>query len=186
VTDELSGPLLDRAAIESLIAELGARCAAKGFDAELFLVGGAAMALAYSRLRTTRDLDAVFEPRTRVYEEARRLADDRGLPTDWLNDGVKGLLPDRSDTGPQVTFVSSGISVAIASAEYLFAMKAAAARQEADGADLLTLAGILHITTQAEAMAMVERFYDPSRLSAKSRFFIEGVLSGQSAGATPG
>jgi hypothetical protein len=177
VSQDYSGPLLDRAAIESLLAELGERCAAKGFNVEMFLVGGAAMALAYSRLRTTRDLDAIFEPKVRVYEEARRVAAERGLPPDWLNDGVKGLLPDQKDTGPQVTFASNGISVAIASAEYLFAMKAASARQEADGADLLTLAGILHITTPTEATALIERFYDPSRLSAKSRFFIEGVFA---------
>jgi hypothetical protein len=171
------GPLLDRAHIESLITELGERCAARGFTVEMFLVGGAAMALAYSRLRTTRDLDAIFEPKTLVYEEARRLAADRGLPPDWLNDAVKGLLPDRHDTGEQVTFSSNGISVAIASAEYLFAMKAASARQEADGEDLLTLAALLRITTETQATAMIERFYAPSRLSAKSRFFIQGIFA---------
>jgi len=143
----------------------------------MFLVGGAAMALAYSRERTTRDLDAVFEPKSLVYEQARLLADERGLPPDWLNDGVKGLLPDRPDTGPQVTFASTGISVAVASPDYLFAMKAAAARQEADSEDLLTLAAILHLNTASEAFAMIERFYDPSRLSAKSQFFIQGAFA---------
>jgi hypothetical protein len=177
VSQDDRGPLLDRARIESLIAELGERCAGRGFTVEMFLVGGAAMALAYSRLRTTRDLDAIFEPKALVYEEARRLAADRGLPPDWLNDAVKGLLPDRRDTGEQVTFSSNGISVAIASAEYLFAMKAASARQEADGEDLITLAALLRITTQTQATAMIERFYDPSRLSAKSRFFIQGIFA---------
>ena len=172
------GPLLDRAQIESLIAELGERCATRGINAELFLVGGAAMALAYSREPTTRDLDAIFEPKTLVYAEARRLADERGLPPDWLNDGVKALLPERPDTGHQVTFARLGISVAVASPEYLFAMKAASARQEADTEDLLTLAAILHITTQSQALAMLERFYEPTRLSAKSHFFIQGVFEG--------
>lgn len=176
MSDGSGGPLLGRAEIESLIAELGERCAAKGINVEMFLVDGAAMALAYSRQRTTRDLDAIFEPKTLVYEEARRLADKRGLPPDWLNGGVKGLMPDRPNTGQQVTFSSNGISVAVASPEYLFAMKAASARQEADAEDLLTVAAILHITTQSEAFAMIERFYDPSRLSAKSHFFIQGVF----------
>jgi hypothetical protein len=90
VSHNHAGPLLDRAEIQSLIAELGERCAAKGINAEMFLVGGAAMALVYSRLRTTRDLDAIFEPKALVYQEVRRLADDRGLPPDWLDDGVKG------------------------------------------------------------------------------------------------
>jgi hypothetical protein len=177
VSGEHGSPLLDRATIESLISELGERCAAKDIHVELFLVGGAAMALAYNRRRTTRDIDAIFEPKTLVYQEARRLADDRGLPPDWLNDGVKGLLPDRPDTGEQVTFSSNGISVAVASPEYLFAMKAAAARQEADSEDLLALAAILHIASRSQARAMVERFYDPSRLSAKSHFFIESLFA---------
>lgn len=175
----MSGPLLGRAQIEALITELGARCAAKGIHVEMFLVGGAAMALAYSRERTTRDLDAVFEPKTLVYQEARLLADDRGLPPDWLNDGVKGLLPDRPDTGQQVTFASTGISVAVASPEYLFAMKAASARQEADSEDLLTLAALLGIAGEEQAFAMIERFYDRSRLSAKSQFFIEAAFAAE-------
>ena len=33
----------------------------------MFLVGGAAMVLAYNRNRSTRDLDAVFEPKTAVH-----------------------------------------------------------------------------------------------------------------------
>ena len=36
----------------------------------MFLVGGAAMALAYSTSRVTRDLDAMFEPESLVYEMA--------------------------------------------------------------------------------------------------------------------
>ena len=173
----MSEPLLNRNEITALIASLGERCAAHGINVEMFLVGGAAMALAYSRERTTRDLDAIFEPKALVYEQARRLADERGLPPDWLNDGVKGLLPDRPDTGPQVTFTSTGISVIVASPDYLFAMKAAAARQEADTEDLLRLAALLSISTPDAAFAMIERFYAPSRLSAKSHFFIQATFA---------
>ncbi len=172
----MTAPLLDRGRIEALLTALGEACASKGISVEMFLVGGAAMALAYSRERTTRDLDAIFEPKIQVYAEARRLADERGLPPDWLNEAVKGLLPDNPDAGPQVTFSRPGISVAVASAEYLFAMKVAAARAEADTDDLLTLAGVLGISTHVQALAMVERYYSASRLSAKSQFFLEGVF----------
>ena len=171
----MTGPLLTRGEIEDLITALGERCDARGIHVEMFLVGGAAMALAYSRERTTRDLDAIFEPKQLVYEQARRLADERGLPPDWLNDGVKALVSDQLE--PQVIFASTGISVVVASPDYLFAMKAAAARQEADTEDLLTLAAILHIDTASAAFAMIERFYEPSRLSAKSQFFIQGAFA---------
>lgn len=177
---DLHDPLLGKSEIESLIGELGRRCAARGISAEMFLVGGAAMALAYSRDRITRDLDAVFEPKAAIYEEAHRMADERGLPRDWLNDGVKGLLPDRPDSGEQVTFAAEGITVMVASPEYLFAMKAASARQEADASDLLVLAARLGIRTASQAFATIERFYDRSRLTAKAQFFVEAAFDEQS------
>jgi hypothetical protein len=176
------GALFDRPTIERLIAELGSRCAARGLTVEMFLVGGAAMALAYSRERVTRDLDAVFEPKMAVYEEARHLADEHGLPADWLNDAVKGFMPDREDDGEQVCFSSVGISVAVASPSYLFAMKAVSARPEDDGDDLLALARILRITDAEQAFAVLERFYRPQRLPAKTSLFVESLL-GAGAGA---
>lgn len=66
--------------IRELLGELGRRLDARGLEARLFLVGGAAMALAYSRDRVDRDLDAVFEPKKEIYQEAARMADDYGLP----------------------------------------------------------------------------------------------------------
>ena len=50
------------------------------------LHGGAAMALAYDAARVTRDVDAVFKPHGIVLEEARKVADDLGLPYWWLNE----------------------------------------------------------------------------------------------------
>jgi Nucleotidyltransferase of unknown function (DUF6036) len=123
-----SGELLDRTRIRELLTELGRRCAARGFSVEMLIVGGAAIALVYGERRATRDLDAIFEPKMEVYAEAKKMADELGLPEDWLNDGVKGLLPDFPDTGLQVTTSSNGIYVIVPSAEYLFAMKATSAR----------------------------------------------------------
>lgn len=143
---------------------------------EMFLVGGAAMVLAYRRDRSTRDLDAVFEPKMPVYEEAGQIARDEGLPPDWLNDAVKGLLPDAPDDGEQTTFEADGIAVAVASPEYLFAMKALSAREEGDSGDFLALAEILGIKTAEEAFAVVERFYEPQRLTAKASLFVQSFL----------
>jgi len=87
-----TSPLFGPADIRALLEDLGKRLDDRGIEARLFLVGGAAMALAYGRDRVTRDLDAVFVPKAEIYEEAKRMAKDRGLPDDWLNDAVKGLL----------------------------------------------------------------------------------------------
>jgi hypothetical protein len=42
--------------------------------------------LAYDVQRVTRDVDARFVPHGIVLEEARRVAEDLGLPPWWLNE----------------------------------------------------------------------------------------------------
>jgi hypothetical protein len=136
------------------------------------------MALAFGRRRLTRDLDAVFEPKREIYQAAAEIARERGLPDNWLNDAVKGLLPDKT---PPIegtsSFSAKGIHVGVASAEYLFAMKAAAARQEADGEDLLALARILKIKSAKQALDLVDRFYGKNRLTMKTQLIIEAVMA---------
>jgi hypothetical protein len=136
------------------------------------------MALAFSNRRVTRDLDAVFEPKKEIYEEAAKMARERGLPEDWLNDSVKGLMPERvQPVEGAASFSSVGIHVGVASAEYLFAMKAMAARQETDGDDLRTLARALKIKTPQEGLDLVERFYGANRLTMKTQLILEGILA---------
>ena len=136
------------------------------------------MALAFSRRRVTRDLDAVFEPKREIYEEAAALARERGLPDGWLNDSVKGLLLDKSTpVEGQVSFVAPGIRVGVASADYLFAMKAAAARQETDGEDLKVLASALGLKNARQALDLVDRFYGSDRLTMKTQLIIEDLFA---------
>jgi len=111
------GPLLGQKRILELLNELGRRCADIGFSVDMFVVGGGGIALAYGEDRATRDIDAIFEPKMRVYEIASTMADEFELPRDWLNDGVKGLLPDFEDSGRQFTVESGGIRVVVPSPE---------------------------------------------------------------------
>jgi len=65
----------------------------RGVRAELFVVGGAAMAIAYDARRSTTDIDAVFAPSVVVREVAKEVGDELGFEPDWLNDGVKAFIP---------------------------------------------------------------------------------------------
>ena len=170
------GPLLDHERINELLTELGRRCAAIGLSVEMFVVGGGAIALAYSEDRATRDIDAVFEPKMRVYEVAKTMASELGLPQDWLNDGVKGLLPDFEDSGRQFTVVSEGIRIVVPSPEYLFAMKAVSARIGVDDDDVRLLGTRIGIKTVDEAYEAVEKFYRRERISAKAGFYIQTIF----------
>jgi hypothetical protein len=65
--------------------------------ADLFVVGGAAMAMAYDATRVTRDVDAMFVPHGVVVEEARAVADELGLPPWWLNEQASVYVSGKDD-----------------------------------------------------------------------------------------
>ena len=78
-----SSPLLDRAGIEEAFRRLGDRLARRGVVADLYVFGGAAMALAYDSRRATRDVDALFKPHGIVLEEALAVAAELGSGSSW-------------------------------------------------------------------------------------------------------
>ena len=126
-----TGPSLDADAIHELFEDLSHRLATTGAHAQLFVVGGAAMALAYDRQRATQDVDAAFEPSDVVRDLTALIAQERGLEDDWLNDAAKGFLPG-ADEHPRTVFESASLLVQVASPEYLLAMKLHASRDERD------------------------------------------------------
>jgi hypothetical protein len=81
---------LGREDIRVLLDDLSAELAARGARAELFLVGGAALAVAYDATRSTRDLDAVFIPSEVVRQAATAVAEREGLAEEGLNDEGHG------------------------------------------------------------------------------------------------
>jgi hypothetical protein len=77
---------MDRAEIVEALTAVGESLERRGLRGEMYLVGGAAIALAYDSRRATRDIDAVFEPKAAIYEAAAEVAERSGLPPGWLND----------------------------------------------------------------------------------------------------
>jgi Nucleotidyltransferase of unknown function (DUF6036) len=81
-----------QARILAALQALGQELTRRGVRGQVFIVGGAAMALAYSTRRVTKDVEAVFEPKSAIYDAAATVAQQLGLPEDWLNDAVKGFM----------------------------------------------------------------------------------------------
>jgi len=98
--------LLGRAEIERAFTALGERLVRRGVVADVFVVGGAAMALAYDAARVTRDVDAVFKPHGIVLEEARKVADDLGLPHWWLNEQASASPAKKTPASAGYSIVS--------------------------------------------------------------------------------
>lgn len=90
--------LLDRAAVVRLLEELGRRLHVRGVMAEIYVVGGSAIILAYDRERLTRDIDAIWDESWVLAEVVSEIAEEHGLPRDWLNDRVRPGMPATSTT----------------------------------------------------------------------------------------
>ena len=163
--------------IRSLLAELGAELDHHGIAGEMYLVGGAAIVLAYDGREATRDLDAIFVPKTEIYEAAARIASRRGIETDWLNDAVKGLLPG-PDPQAVTVFTCPGLSVSAGSPRHLLAMKVASARVDRDVDDIRFLAEKCGLTTSREVIGAATEVWGPGaiRLTPKSSFLVQEIF----------
>ena len=172
---------MDRAEILGLLEALGARLDRRGLVGDLYVVGGAAIALAYDSRRATRDIDAIFVPKNEIYAEAAELAAERGLPVGWLNDAVKGFLlgPD-----PHATTVLDlpGLRVEVASPQVVLAMKCLAHRVGEDDDDVRLLAAALGLGTAAEVLDLLEGLVGRRLLTPQLQFYVEAVLDRPSAG----
>ena len=144
--------------IRRLFEELAGELSARGQRAEIFLVDGATVALCFDARRSTRDLDAIFVPTDSVRRAAAVVADREGLDPDWLNDAVKGFLPG-PDANAARYFEAPGLTVDVASAEYLLAMKLFSSRVEIDADDIALLYREVGYHTVEEGIALVERSY---------------------------
>jgi hypothetical protein len=82
--------LLDREQLLEALRLLDQELGAVGIRGEVFVVGGAAQALAYDARRATVDVDAIFVPAAEVRKAAARVAERLHIEEDWLNDGVLG------------------------------------------------------------------------------------------------
>jgi hypothetical protein len=164
-----------RPRIISALEALGEELTQQGVHGQVFIVGGAAMALAYSTRRVTKDIDAVFEPKSTIYEAATRVAERLGLPDDWLNDGVKGFLPGVDRDARPLPDVR-GIEVTAASPRYLLAMKLLAMRFGEDDDDILVLLRQTGITSVDEALELLARMYPHREAPLKTRLFLEEIL----------
>lgn len=170
-----------------LFGALDAELCRGGVRGDVFLVGGAAMALAYDARPSTRDVDAIWHPSTEVREAAARVAaqaDD--IDDDWLNDAVKAFLPGHNSGEQCVVFDGDCLSVAAASPQYLLATKLLASRVGRDEGDVLLLFDLCGFTTAAEALDLLERYYPGRPIEAKVGFFIEDLLARRSGDAQRG
>ena len=175
-------PALAQAEILRLFELLNEELRQSGITGELHLVGGAVMSLAYHARPSTADVDALFRPAEEIRKAAARAAAKAGLPSDWLNDAVKGYLSDRGDFAPFLEL--DHLRVLVALPQYLLAMKCLAMRIGAefhDEEDVRFLLRLLDIRSYDRALAVITKYYPLERFPQKTLYALEELLPKGSA-----
>jgi Nucleotidyltransferase of unknown function (DUF6036) len=173
-------PALTQSDIRRLFQLLNEELAKSTTHAELFLVGGAVMCLAYGARSSTEDVDALFRPSIEVRQAAARVAARAGLDDDWLNDGVKAFM---STQGDFAAFLEMDyLRVMVAQPAYLLAMKCLAMRIGAefhDEDDIRYLLRLLDLRTYAQAISVISKYYPLDRFPQKALYALAELLPQQ-------
>jgi hypothetical protein len=170
--------LLDRAAIEDAFRCLGERLARRGVVADLYVFGGAAMALAYDSRRATQDVDALFQPHGIVHEEALAVAAELGLPRWWLNEQASSYVVPGGDPGASSVFDHPGLRVFAASPRHPLAMKGLAARPR-DTEDISRLVDLLGLHTVEDVLECVHEVFPEQDPPERLKLLLRDIFSAQ-------
>jgi hypothetical protein len=148
--------------LTELLDDLAERLRRAGVRANVYVVGGAAMTLAYRRNRTTHDIDARIDSgHTATVNAVREIARERGLPESWLNEQATSYLPREADARAPTLYNSPYLVVTGASAEHMLAMKLESGRNT-DRQDIETLLDHREIRSPEEAVRIHERLFPDS------------------------
>ena len=178
----MSGPL-GREQILELFEELSEELRFNRARAQIYLVGGAAMSLAFDRERTTRDVDArIAAGHHRLAEAVRAVGLRHGLPDRWLNEQATTWMPRGDDTRAQTLYESPQLTVTGASARHLLAMKLRAGREQ-DREDVAVLCKHLGLKRPEEALRIYEQVFPGEQVKVRGRALLERTFDDRSAGA---
>jgi hypothetical protein len=168
---------LTRSDIQRLFKLLNEELRAEGTRAELFLVGGAVMCLAYGARASTEDVDAAFRPTVEVRKAASRVAAKLHLDQHWLNDSVKGFMSPEGDFAPFVEL--DHLSVMLAQPAYLLAMKCMAMRigeEFHDQDDVRYLLRLLEVRSYDQAIGIITKYYPLEKFPRKTLYALTDLL----------
>jgi hypothetical protein len=169
---------MDRSTLLEALTEVAEHLASQGVTARIYVVGGAAMALAYDAERSTRDIDAVIvDHHTAVTAAVREIASRHGWPSTWLNEQASSYAPIMPDPASRLVFDHPALRVLAASPDRLLAMKARAARV-VDGNDIVRLAALTECVTPADVIEVVRRVFPGEPVSERTIKVLYDVLGG--------
>ncbi len=163
--------------IKKALAELNEELKSLNVKGEVCLMGGAVMCLAFKTRESTQDIDALMTPSDVIQKAAFNVSQTLGLENNfWINDAVKVFNSEKPEF-ISTDFQFSNLNILIASAKYMFAMKALAARSGTnDEDDILYLKKHLQLNKIEEAMQIINQFYPSEKLSLESKALLKDLF----------
>lgn len=155
-----------------LLDKLAKRLNELEIKGSLQIIGGAAIALKYAERPPTNDIDAEFISPNASQNELREVIEEiarvEGIPYDWLNDHAKVFMPHNTEDDWIAFQISGEITIFVASAPLLLAMKLRATRGLRDAEDILALLGICSISSLEDAKSIYARYHGTEPLTDKA------------------
>ncbi len=145
---------------------------------EILITGGASMCLVFSARSATKDIDAIYEPKSVINDIAAKIAFEKDLPKSWLNDSVKCFINSKAYEKKMLLKIYSNLKIYSVIPEYLLAMKLMASRMESetDKKDIIFLMKYLGIDTVDKANKMIDSTFKSEFILPKTRYVIEECL----------
>ena len=167
---------LDRGQILKLFDELSAELRQQGARAQVYIVGGAAMSLAFSRDRRTEDVDGrIDKGHSRLTDAVRTVGRRHDLPETWLNDQATSMMPGERDARASTLYESAYLTVTGASARHLLGMKLASARDK-DDEDIAVLCKHLGLEGPEDAIRIFRELFPEEHLKSRARTILAEVF----------
>ena len=170
--------LLSKEQILKYLKRLSDESGKENLKCEVLVIGGAAMVLAFNARPSTKDVDAIFQPKNRIYELSKKIACEYDLPEGWLNDSVKGFIANDS-FGQRLLIQYDHLSIYMPEPEYLLAMKSISMRigvESSDIDDIRFLINHLKLRQLEDILDIVRKYYPRNQIPQKTYYALEEIF----------
>lgn len=171
--------------IERSLTLIGKLADRQGIIVDLAVYGGSAIALRWEFRRSTRDVDVIISgDRSFMKKAVLSVAEEMGLPEDWMNDAVKGFSSSNADHELYKEYLGEqgGLRVFVPKVEYLLAMKCMAMRVDApdghnDIDDIKALVSVVGVKSKKDLCDIVEKYYPRDKIPPNVYFGAEQIMT---------
>lgn len=171
---------MDKDKIIKYLYELDNKLGERGLSGSINIYGGSCLALVYDLRGSTKDIDAIFSPKNEMYKIAEEIAIENNLPSDWLNDGVKGFVTSSMEYKEYDIANFKNLKIFYPTAETMLAMKLISMRSgSSDIDDIKGLIKIVGVNNTEDLISIIEKYYSPKIISLKTYYFIDEMFANE-------